>query len=133
MKINSKNRLNASKKITASSKEANLLLNAAKEDIEYLYGTFSTIKELKGQNAAEKAVVEALEDEGVLSILVDYYTSNPDKYGDPVNSENDYNDMIVEIFDKGRYEYIMNLFDLIDSTSADDALRKAFISQVKNR
>ena len=135
MKINSKNRLNASvkKKIIASSKPVQLLLNAAEnsQDADEVYTVYEVLEELHGKAAAAKYALQAMDDLEIIEALVDLYHRNPSAYSNISTNKSEFFDLTEEADEEYLSEEQNNILNLVNIDEVGNALYRAFITQAR--
>ena len=133
MKINSKSRLNASVKITASSKPVQLLLNAAEDnqDADEVYTVYEVLEELHGKAAAVKYALQAMDDLEIIEDLVDLYYRNPNVYSNIFTNKSEFFDLTEEADESYLSEEQNNILNLVNIDEVGNALYRAFITQAR--
>lgn len=99
MRINARNRLETSYKLTADTnvKAVKALWFAAEKvakrgdaKIEFFYGVIYALSEIYGRNARDQIILDIIEKSGLYGQVIKVYKKNPEKYGNPVENQDDF-------------------------------------------
>ena len=99
MRINARNRLESSYKLTADSntKAVEALWFAAEQvakggsaKIEFFFGVIYSLAKVYGRNARDQIILDMIEKSGLYEQVIKVYKKNPEKYGNPVENQDDF-------------------------------------------
>ena len=141
MRINARNRLETSYKLTAGADRnaVEALWSAAEKvakrgdaKIEFFYGVIYTLGKIYGRNARDQIILDIIEKSGLYEQVIKVYKKNPEKYGNPVENQDDFLQLFFDSTDSLRDSDIINVLiaepltveDIVEKT-AYDRLRKA--------
>lgn len=132
MRINAKNRLEASYNLIANANDkavealwfaAEQVAKSGSRKIEFFYGVIYALGKIYGSNARDQIILDIVEESGLYDLVIKIYKKNPEKYGNPIESKDDFLQLFFDSVDSLRKSDIIGVL-IAEPLTVEDIIEK---------